>query len=143
MALQINNLPDPHIHTSFAFAHGHALVHTARGRSPRVDGSRFGLNKLDSNALEINSPFFIKIVTYAFQLKKQMTTAALKKKLVHAINQEEDKEVLEFFFAVLNKKASAKRISKKKYNEALDKVTEEVKSGNTFSHEEIVRELTT
>lgn len=69
-----------------------------------------------------------------------MTTAALKKKLVNAINQEEDKEVLEFFFAVLNKQASGKRISKKKYNEALDKVTEEVKNGNTFSHEEIVLE---
>lgn len=69
-----------------------------------------------------------------------MTTAALKKKLVNAINQEEDKEILEFFFAVLNKQTSGKRISKKKYNEALDKVTEEVKNGNTFSHEEIVRE---
>lgn len=68
-----------------------------------------------------------------------MTTSTLKKKLVSAINREEDKGVLELIYAVLEQ-SSGPRISKKQYNAEIDLVTEEIAKGKVVSHQSVVKD---
>lgn len=68
-----------------------------------------------------------------------MTTTGLKKKLVTAINREEDKGLLEFFYAVISEHSSNKRISKKQYNKELDETTGAILNGEFSAHEKFVK----
>jgi hypothetical protein len=67
-----------------------------------------------------------------------MTTSSLKKKLVTAINREEDKGVLEFFFAVLEQ-TSGPRISKKQYNLEIEAAKNEIEAGKVVSHSTVIK----
>ena len=67
-----------------------------------------------------------------------MTTSSLKKKLVTAINREEDKGVLEFFHAVLEQ-TSGPRITRKQYNLEIEAGMKEVALGKVVSHETVMK----
>ena len=69
-----------------------------------------------------------------------MTTAGLKRKLLSAINREEDKGLLELFYAILSEHSAGKRISKKQYNKELDEATKEIERGEIVSHQSVMKE---
>ena len=69
-----------------------------------------------------------------------MRTEALKKKIVSAINKQEDKGLLEFFYAVLAEQSNVSRISKKQYNKEIDEVTKQIVKGKTIAHESVVKD---
>jgi hypothetical protein len=57
LPLFVIHLPDPQIHALHTFAHGHMLVHTARGRSPREVRAAMELQKLFLTGMEIYCHF--------------------------------------------------------------------------------------
>lgn len=66
-----------------------------------------------------------------------MTTESLKKKLITAISQEEDKGVLEFISAVLKEHTSGRRTSKKQYNKELNDAMKRMDDGHFLTQEQV------
>ena len=66
-----------------------------------------------------------------------MTTASLKKKLISAISQENNKDLLELFNYILKEHSSAGRISKKQYNEELDAAMKRMDSGKYLTQAQV------
>jgi glucose-6-phosphate 1-dehydrogenase len=66
-----------------------------------------------------------------------MTTANLKKKLIEAIHQEDDKNLLELVNSILGGNSGDKRISKKQYNKELNDAMKRMDQGQFLSQEEV------
>jgi len=66
-----------------------------------------------------------------------MTTASLKKKLINAISQENNKELLELFDHILKEHSSGGRISKKQYNDELDAAMKRMDSGQYLTQSQV------
>ena len=66
-----------------------------------------------------------------------MTTASLKKKLITAISQENNKELLELFNYILKENFSVSRISKKQYNAELDAAMKRIDSGKYLTQSQV------
>jgi hypothetical protein len=66
-----------------------------------------------------------------------MTTASLKKKLIAAISQENNKELLELFNFLLKDQSSDGRISKKQYNDELDAAMKRIDSGKYLTQSQV------
>ncbi|MGL4597875.1 MAG: hypothetical protein ACRCYO_10110 [Bacteroidia bacterium] len=66
-----------------------------------------------------------------------MTTANLKKRLIEAIHQEEDKNLLELVNTILGGKSSDKRISKKQYNKELNDAMKRMDQGQFLTQAEV------
>jgi hypothetical protein len=66
-----------------------------------------------------------------------MTTASLKKKLITAISQENNKELLELFNYILKENSSVSRISKKQYNTELDAAMKRIDSGKYLTQSQV------
>jgi hypothetical protein len=68
-----------------------------------------------------------------------MTTASLRKKLIAAISQEKNKELLELFDFLLKDQPTVGRISKKQYNDELDAAMKRIDSGKYLTQSEVER----
>ena len=66
-----------------------------------------------------------------------MTTASLKKKLIVAISQEKNKDLLELFNFMLNENSSTGRIGKKQYNQELDAAMKRIDAGQFLTQEQV------
>lgn len=69
-----------------------------------------------------------------------MTTENLKKALIDAISQEENKDVLELFLHIL-KVDSANRINKKQYNYELNRAMRRMDAGKYLTHTQVEKLL--
>ncbi len=66
-----------------------------------------------------------------------MTTASLKKKLIAAISQENNKDLLELFSFLLKDQSSDGRIRKKQYNDELDNAMKRIDSGKYLTQSQV------
>ena len=66
-----------------------------------------------------------------------MTTASLKKKLINAISQENNKALLELFEFILKEHSSVTRTTKKQYNLELDAAMKRMDSGQFLTQSQV------
>jgi RNA polymerase-interacting CarD/CdnL/TRCF family regulator len=68
-----------------------------------------------------------------------MTTIAIRKKLVDYMQVAEDKKVKAVYALLEDDMKQGNRISINQYNKEIEAAMEEIKSGDVYSHEEVVK----
>ena len=68
-----------------------------------------------------------------------MTTAAIRKKLVDFMKVADDKKVKAIYILLEDDIEQDGRISIEQYNKEIDQAMEEIKRGEVYTHEEVVK----
>lgn len=68
-----------------------------------------------------------------------MTTVAIRKKLVGYMKIADDKKVKAMYSLLEDEIEQGGRISIKQYNKEIDEAMEEIKRGEVYTHEEVVK----
>jgi RNA polymerase-interacting CarD/CdnL/TRCF family regulator len=68
-----------------------------------------------------------------------MTTIAIRKKLVDYMQVAEDKKIKAVYALLEDDMKQGNRISINQYNKEIEAAMEEIKSGDIYSHEEVVK----
>ena len=68
-----------------------------------------------------------------------MTTVAIRKKLVDYMKIADDKKVKAMYSLLEDEIEQGGRISIKQYNKEIDEAMEEIKRGEVYTHEEVVK----
>jgi len=68
-----------------------------------------------------------------------MTTAAIRQKLAHYLQIADDKKIKAVYTLLESEINGEERISLDQYNKEIDAAMEEVKRGEVYTHEEVVR----